>query len=197
MGGLDKLGVLLLKDSKILLGFPIPDAIRGKEKIHLLESALVGLRVQAVYHGQRDDVSDTKDVVCLLLEGLEDDGKDECEPAITNRPTNDTPGVTLSTDFQWENLSWVEPWNSEPGGTERGCKEEDHSNSTGAVTSSQSRAGRMLKPKSRKTASEEHRDTLNDRTPVQGPAATNPIEGENTDEGSHLEMISILSTYLT
>ena len=162
LGGLDELGVLLLEDSEILLCFPIPDAVRSKEKIHLLKSALVGLGVQAVDHGQRDDVGNTEDVVSLLLKGLEDDGKEECEPAITNRPANDTPGITLSPDLQWEDFGWVEPWNSEPGGAECGGEEEDHSNSTGSVASSHSRASRVLKTSSRQTASEEHRDTLDD-----------------------------------
>lgn len=99
LGGLDEFGVLLLENGEVLLGFPVPDAVGGEEKIHLLKSALVGLGVQAVYHGQSDDVGNTEDVVSLLLERLEDDGKDECEPAITNRPSNDTPSVALSTDF--------------------------------------------------------------------------------------------------
>lgn len=145
LGGLDELGVLLLEDGKVLLGFPIPDAIRGKEKVHLLKSALVGLGVQAVNHGQRDDVGNTEDVVSLLLKGLEDDGKQEGEPAVTNGPANDTPCVTLGTNFQWENLSWVEPWDSEPGGAKGGCEEENHSNGPGAVASSESRASRVLK----------------------------------------------------
>ena len=162
LGGLDELWVLLLEDSEVFLGFPIPDAVRGKEKIHLLKSALVGLGVQAIDHGQRDDVGNTENIVGLLLEGLEDDGKDECEPAVTNRPANDTPGITLSTDLQWEDLSWVEPGDSEPSGAKCGCEEEDHSNSTGGVASSESRASRVLKTSSRQTASEEHRDTLND-----------------------------------
>lgn len=162
LGSLDELGVLLLEDSEVLFSFPIPDAIRGKEKIHLLKGALVGLRIQAVDHGQRDDVGNTEDVVSLLLEGLEYDGQQKCEPAITNRPANNTPGVTLGTDLQREDLSWVKPWDSEPGGAESSRKEEDHSNGTGAVASSESRASWVLKASSRQTASEEHRDTLDD-----------------------------------
>lgn len=144
LGGLDELWVLLLKDGEVLLSFPVPDAVRGEKKIHLLKSALVGLRVQAVDHGQRNDVGNTEDVVSLLLEGFEDDGENECKPTITNRPANDTPGVALSTNFQWENLSWVKPWDSEPGGAEGGCEEEDHGNSTGRVASGEGRASRVL-----------------------------------------------------
>ena len=130
LGGLDQLRVLLLENCKVLLRFPVPDAISRKEKIHLLKSTLVRFRVQAVDHGERDDVGDTKDVICLLLKSLEDDGKNECQPAVTNGPADNTPRVTLGTDLQWENLSWVKPWNSEPGGAEGGREEEDHSNGT-------------------------------------------------------------------
>ena len=189
LGGLDKLGVLLLQDSEVLLGFPVPDAIRSKEKIHLLESALVGLGVQAVNHGQRDDVGNTEDVVSLLLKGLEDDGQQEGKPAVTNGPANDTPSVTLGTNLQWEDLGWIEPWDSKPGGAKGGCEKENHRNGAGAVASGKSRASWVLETSSRQTASEEHRDTLDNGAPVQGPAATDSIEGEDTDEGRELEII--------
>ena len=130
LGGLDKFRVLLLENGKVPLRLPIPDTIGREEKIHLLKSTLVRFRIQAVDHGERDDVGDTEDVICLLLQSLEDDGKDECQPAVTNGPANDTPCVTLGTDLQWEDLSWVKPWNSEPGGAEGGREEEDHSNRT-------------------------------------------------------------------
>ena len=130
LGGLDKLRVLLLENGKVPFRLPIPDTISREEKIHLLKSTLIRFRVQAVDHGERDDVGDTEDVICLLLQSLEDDGKDEGQPAVTNGPANDTPCVTLGTDLQWEDLSWVKPWNSEPGGAEGGREEEDHSNRT-------------------------------------------------------------------
>lgn len=148
LGGLDELRVLLLEDGEVLLGFPVPDAVRGEEEVHLLEGALVGLGIEAVDHGQSDDVGDTEDVVGLLLEGLEDDGKQEGEPAVTDGPANDAPGVALGADLQWEDLGGVEPWDSEPGGAEGGCEEENHGNGTGAVASSESRAGWVLETKS-------------------------------------------------
>ena len=144
LGGLDKLRVLLLENGKVPLCLPIPDTISREEKIHLLKSTLIRFRIQAVDHGERDDVGDTEDIICLLLQSLEDDGKDECQPAVTNGPANDTPCVTLGTDLQREDLSWIKPWNSEPGGAEGGREEEDHSNRTRAVTSSESRPGGML-----------------------------------------------------
>jgi len=122
LGSLDELGVLLLEDGKVLLGFPVPNTVGGEEEVHLLKSALVGLRVKAVDHGQSDDVGNTEDVVSLLLESLEDDGKEECEPAVANGPADNTPGVTFGTDFQWEDLSRVQPWNSEPSSAKCGCE---------------------------------------------------------------------------
>ena len=130
LGGLHEFWVLLLENCEILLCLPVPNAVSGEKKIHLLECALVGFGVQAVDHGQRNDVGNTENVVCLLLKSLEDDGKNESQPAVTNGPANDTPGVTLSTDLQWEDLSWVKPWDSEPGGAKGGCEEEDHSDGT-------------------------------------------------------------------
>ena len=153
LSGLNKLRILFFENSKILLSFPVPDTIGGKEKVHFFESALVRFRVQAVDHGQCDDVGNTEDVVSLLLKRLEDDGKNECEPAIANGPTHDTPSITLCTNFQWEDLGRVKPWDGQPGGAEGGCEEENHSDGTGAVASGERRARRMLKTSSRQTTS--------------------------------------------
>ena len=190
LGGLDELRILFLEDGEVLLGLPIPDAVSGKEKVHLFQCTLVRLRVQSVDHGERDDVSNTENVVSLLLKSLEDDGKNEREPAVTNRPANNAPCVTLGTDLQWEDLSWIKPWDSEPGGAKCGREEENHGNSTRAVASSESRSSWVLKTGSGETTSKEHRDTLDDRAPVQGPAATDSVEGENTNESSQLEVVS-------
>ena len=190
MSSLDKLGVLLLENRKVLFSFPVPDAVRGEEQVHLLKSALVGLRVQAVDHGQGDDIGDAEDVVSLLLKGLEDNGKEECQPPVANGPTNHTPCVTLCTDLQGEDLSRVQPWDREPGSAEGCCEEEDHGNSAGAGTFSRSRTNRVLEANSGESTSQEHRDTLNDRAPVQGPATTDPVQSEDANESSHLRMIS-------
>ena len=160
LGGLNKLRILLFENGEILLGLPIPDAIGRKEKVHFLQGALIRLGVQAVDHGQCDDVGNAKDVVCLLLESFENDGKDECQPAIADGPAYDTPCVTFGTNLQRENLSWVKPWNGEPGGAEGGGEEEDHRNSTRAVASSERRSSWMLETSSGETTSEKHGDTL-------------------------------------
>ncbi len=190
LGGLDELRVLFLENGKILLGLPIPDAVSGKEEVHLFKCTLVGLRVQAVDHRKRDDVGDTENVISLLLKSLEDDRKNKREPAVTNRPANDAPSVTLSTDLQWKDLSRIKPWDSEPGSTKGGREEENHSNGTRAVASSESRPSWVLKTGSGETTSKEHRDTLDDRAPVQGPAAADSVQGENTNKSSELEVIS-------
>ena len=144
LSGLDELGVLLLEDGEVPLRFPVPDAVSGKEKVHLLKSALVGLGIQAVDHGQRNDVGNTEDIVGLLFKGFEDDGKQESEPAITNGPADNTPSITLGTHLQREYLSWVEPWDSEPGGAKGSCEEENHGNGTRAVASCERRTSWML-----------------------------------------------------
>lgn len=45
LSSLDELGVLLLEDLEVPLGFPIPDAVGCEEQVHLLKRALVGLGV--------------------------------------------------------------------------------------------------------------------------------------------------------
>ena len=127
LGSLNQFGVLFFQDCEVLLSLPGPDAVGREYKVHLFKCALVGFRVQAIDHGKRDHVGNAKDVVSLLSESLEHDWQDECEPAISDRPAHDTPGVSFGPDFQWKDFSGVEPGNSEPRGTESCCEEEDHS----------------------------------------------------------------------
>lgn len=44
----------------------------------------------------------------------------------------------------------------------------------------------MSKAECGEAAGEEHGDTLHDGAPVEGPATTDPIQREDTDEGSEL-----------
>lgn len=122
LSGLDELGVLLLKDLEVALGLPVPDAIGCEEQVHLLESALVGFRVQSPDHGDGDGVGGGENIVCFFVDSLEHDGAEESEPAVAQRPANDTPGVTLCTDLEREDLSGVQPWDGQPSGTEGGCE---------------------------------------------------------------------------
>ena len=190
LGGLNQLRILFFKDGKVPLSLPVPDAVSGKEQVHFFKCALVGLGVQAVDHWQGNDVGNAEDVVGLLFESLENDGKKECQPAITNGPTNNTPSITLSTYFQGENLGRVQPRNSEPGSTECRCEEEDHGNSARASAASGSRAHWMLETDSSKPTSEEHRDSLDNGAPVQCPTTTDSVQSEDTNESSKLHLIS-------
>lgn len=182
LGSLDKLGVLFLENLEVPLGIPIPDAVGSEDQVHLLKSALVRLRVQRPDHGNGDDVGGGEDIVGVFLESLEHDGAEQSKPAISDRPSDHTPCVTLGTDFQWEDLSGIQPWNSEPCGTESGGEEEDHGNSAGAVCLGRSRSERVGLTSSGKTTSKRHGDTLDHGSPIQGPATTDAIEGEDTNE---------------
>ena len=187
MSSLNKLWVLLLEDSEVPFGFPGEDAVGGEDQVHLFEGPLVGFGVQAVYHGQGDDVGDTEDVVSLLSESFEHWGQDECEPAIANGPSDHTPSVAFGSDLQGEDLGWVEPWDGEPGGAECCCEEEDHGHGAGAVASSGSGARRMSETERCETTCQEHRDALDDGAPVQGPSTTDSVKSEDADEcGQHV-----------
>lgn len=59
---------------EVLLRVPVPGGVGGKEKIHLLQGALVGLGVESPNHRQGYCVGDTEDVEGLLSDGLEHDG---------------------------------------------------------------------------------------------------------------------------
>ena len=107
LGCLDKLRVLLLEETELLLAIPNEPAIGGKEKIHFFQGALIGFWVETVHHRQRDNVRDAEDVVGLLTQGRKDDRQHEGEPAITKRPANHTPSVALSPNLQGENLGRV------------------------------------------------------------------------------------------
>lgn len=131
LSSLDKLGVLLLENAEVPLGLPVPWAVGSEEKVHLLKSALVGFGVESPNHGEGDQVGGGEDVVSLFVESLEHDRAEESEPAIAHGPADNTPCVTLSTNLKREDLSWVQPGDGEPGGTEGGCEQEDHSDSAG------------------------------------------------------------------
>lgn len=187
LSSLDKLRVLLLEDFEVALSIPVPWAVSGEEKVHFLKSALVGLRVQSPHHGNGDEIGGGEDVVCLFVESLEHDGAEECEPAIAHGPADDTPGVTLSTDLEREDLSGVEPWDGKPGSTEGCCEEEDHSDSAVGQRLGHGGAKRVLLTEVREDTGEQKRETLDNRAPVESPATANAIEGEDTDKcGKHV-----------
>ena len=185
LGGLNEFWVLLLEQLEVAFGFPGPDAVRGKDEVHFFQGALVRFRVEGPDHGDGEDVGSAEDVVGLFCESFEDEWQHHSEPAVTNGPANHTPGVPLGTDFQREYLGRVQPWDCEPGGAEGGSEEEDHSNSTVGVTfGALGVAGGVSgKTSGGESTSTEHGNTLNDRAPVQGPATTDSVKREYTDQG--------------
>lgn len=197
LGSLDEFGVLLLEDLEVSLGLPVPDAIGSKYQVHLLKGTLIGLGIQRPDHGDRDGVCRGEDVVCVFLYSLEHDGAEQSEPSVSDRPPDHTPGITLGTDFQGEDLSRVQPWDSEPGGAEGGGEQEDHSNRTGAVGLGLGGAERMGLTGSGETSSESHGYSLNDRAPVQSPAATDAVQGEDANEGGQLSTRSAICSPTT
>ena len=104
---LDEIGVLLLEDGEVALGVPVPDGVGGKQQVHLLEGALVGLRVQGPDHGDGDDVAGTEDVVRVLVQGREDDGEEEGAPPVADGPAHHAPRVALGADLEREDLRGV------------------------------------------------------------------------------------------
>ena len=163
---LHKIRVLLLEKTEVALRFPIPGAIGREEQIHFLQGTLAGFGIECPDHGDSDNVGGSEDIVRLLIEGLEHDGAEQGKPAVTDGPTNDTPGVTLGTDLEGEDLGRVEPRDSQPGGTKGGSEKEDHGNGTGAVALGGSRTERLVLTCAGETASEEHGNALDDRAPV-------------------------------
>lgn len=174
---------------EVLLCVPVPGSIGGEEEVHFLEGALVGLGVERPNHGERDGVRDTENVKGLLADGLEHDGAEEGQPSVTDRPSNDTECVTLCADGEWEDLSWVQPWDGEPGSAEYRGEDEDHrgAGSTESRCSAGVSVGGGLESDGGETASEEHGNTLGDGSPVEGLAATDAIQSEDADESCKLD----------
>lgn len=186
LGSLDQLRVLFLEQAEVAFGFPGPDAVGGEDEIHLLKGALVGFGIQGPDHGDSDDVGGTKDIVSLLFESSEDVRQHHSKPAVANGPADDTPGVTLGTNFQGKDFSRVKPWDSKPSGTKGGSEQEDHGDGAiGIAFSSIFVTGSVGSKTGRgKTSSAEHGNTLDNRAPVESPATTDPVKCEHTDEGS-------------
>lgn len=61
-------GICFFQNGKIPLGFPVPDGVGCKDEVHLFQSPLVRLRVQAPDHGDGDGDADVEDVKGLLVD---------------------------------------------------------------------------------------------------------------------------------
>lgn len=182
------LRILLLEDGEVALGFPVEDAVRGEEEVHLLKGALAGLGVESPDHGEGDDVAGAEDVVSLFAERFEHDGAEETQPSVTDGPAHDTPRVTLRTDFQRENFGRVQPWNSKPGSAENECEDVDHGDGGVTVTSGfvDLAAVAGVQTEAGERASEEHSNALSHGSPVECIATTNTVKCEDTDKGGEL-----------
>lgn len=185
---LSDFGVLLFEDGEVALGFPVEDAVRSEKQVHLLKGALVRFGVESPDHGDSDDVAGAEDVVGLLAEGLEHDGAEESEPSIADGPANNTPGVTLRTDFQWENFGRVQPWDGKPGSAEDECEDVDHSDGGITVASSFVNLAAVagIQTEAGESASEEHGDTLANGSPVECVTTTDSVKRKDTDQGGEL-----------
>lgn len=74
---LHELGVLLLEDLEVALGFPVPDGVGGEDEVHFLEGALVGFRVEGPDDDDGGGVDGAEEVEGLFAEGSEDGGEEE------------------------------------------------------------------------------------------------------------------------
>ena len=74
---LHELGVLLLEDLEVALGFPIPDGVGGEDEVHFLEGALVGFRIEGPDDDDGGGVDGAEEVEGLFLEGGEDGGEEK------------------------------------------------------------------------------------------------------------------------
>lgn len=184
MERLDELRVLLLDLGKVLLGVPGPGAVAGEDEVHLLEGALVGLGVQGPDGDNGQRVDGTKDVQRLLVEAVKDGREQQDAPAVADGPADDTPGVALGADLQREDLGRVQPGDGEPGGTKDGCVEEDEEGGGAADLGAVGVVG--VDGCAGQAAGGEHADALADGAPVESPAAADPVEGEDADEGGEL-----------
>lgn len=56
-GSLHKVGVLLLEQRKVTLSIPVPDTIRGEDKIHLFKRALIRLWIEGPDDDDCEDIN--------------------------------------------------------------------------------------------------------------------------------------------
>ena len=74
---LHELGVLLLEDLEVALGFPVPDGVGGEDEVHFLEGALVGFRVEGPDDDDGGGVDGAEEVEGFFVEGGEDGGEQQ------------------------------------------------------------------------------------------------------------------------
>lgn len=107
-------------------------------------------------------------------------------PSVPNTPSDNAPGVAFGADLQREDLGRIEPGHGQPGGTEAGGEDEGEGRTCGAVGRSLGLVVLVLLREGREAAGQEHGDAHDDVAPVQSHSATEPVEGEDGDEGGEL-----------
>lgn len=111
-------------------------------------------------------------------------------PPIANGPADHAPGIAFSTNLEGENLSRVQPWYREPSSSEDGrVKEDEECGGTADLRAAAAVA--CIHGSSGKTAGGEHAYALTGGAPVESPAATDPVQGEDTNERGKLWETSV------
>lgn len=105
-------------------------------------------------------------------------------------PSNNAEGVTLSPNFQGENLSRIQPRNRQPRRAEDESENVDKARRRRAVRVRRGDVtGRArVEARSRHPSGQEHCHALTYSAPVQCPSPADSIEREDADErGEHVE----------
>ena len=108
---------------------------------------------------------------------------DTYRPSVPDRPTHHTPRVTSGTDFQWKDLSRVQPRHCQPRRSENSGEQEHEEDGCATHARSVSTASFRVDRSTGETTGAEHADALADGAPVESPATTDPIESEDANQG--------------
>lgn len=109
---------------------------------------------------------------------------------VSNAPAYNTPGVALGSNVDGKNLGRVEPGDGKPGGPEDEGVQEDHRSrsSTPLVRSIDISTFSGIEASTGQATDEEHRNSLANGAPVEGPASADSVDGEDTDQScKHVE----------
>lgn len=72
VGGLDEIRILCPEPGEVLFRLPVPDAVAGKDKVHLFQCPLVGFGIERPYDDDAGEVDAAEDVEGFLIKLLED-----------------------------------------------------------------------------------------------------------------------------
>jgi hypothetical protein len=111
------------------------------------------------------------------------------KPAVADTPTNHSPRVALGPYREGEDFRRVQPGDREPCGAKRRGEDENHAGRGDTIARGRGDVARVasVEAKAREASAEEHGDTLDDGTPVEGVSSSDPVEGEDADERGELK----------